>query len=187
MAIRSGDWALRTATLKKMVPTFTAFNHYHYTELIGKHLADIVAMPDILAMPECITTMFRQGAFVASICGTPWQSVAVDECHETMINKSCKMSVVRPSEEYLNRVIHYLPTRAKALENLNEQLSTTDKGSPVASIVTTSSRARKHEDNITALVKAMRSMGYLLSLVTTGVLPTTSPMRRLHPNKLQTC
>ena len=59
-------------------------------------------------------------------------TVAVDECHEMLINK---LSVIRPSHEYINRMIHYLPGRTKATENLNKQLfpvkSDTNKGKVV--------------------------------------------------------
>lgn len=149
LAMRSGDWCLRTASIKKMAPTFTAFNHYHYTELIGSHIADL------LALPENISTQFQQGAFVASISGTPWHSVAIDECHETMINKSCKMAIVRPTEEYINRVIHYLPTRAKALDNLANQLPSTAKRAPPSCIATSNSRACRHKENVSNIVQAI--------------------------------
>jgi len=37
-------------------------------------------------------------------------------------NKAYKMSVVRPSPDYVNRIAHYLPYRTTALESLNHQL-----------------------------------------------------------------
>ena len=110
LAIRSADWYLRTASIKKMAPVFTAFDHVHYRKLIARHLADL------LIMPKSVTTMFEQGAFVVSITGRKWHSVAMDEAHEMMINKSCKTSIVRPIPDFINRIAQYLPYRAKAME-----------------------------------------------------------------------
>lgn len=63
LAIRSGDWHLRTASLKEMVPLFTAFDHQTYQKLISNHSADI------LNLPNSILLMFSQGAFVLNITG----------------------------------------------------------------------------------------------------------------------
>ena len=35
--------------------------------------------------------MFQQGAFVVSITGLTWHSVAIDEAHEMLTNKTCKL------------------------------------------------------------------------------------------------
>ena len=51
LAIRSGDWSLRVASIKQMAATFTAFDHHNYTKLISQHLADL------LCMPQSILTM----------------------------------------------------------------------------------------------------------------------------------
>ena len=59
---------------------------------------------------------------VVSIRGRTWHSVAIDEAHEMLINKACKMSVVRPSPDYVNRIAHYLPYRTTALESLTHEL-----------------------------------------------------------------
>ena len=112
LAIRSGDWYLRTACVKQMAPVFTAFDHANYRKLISRHLADMLTMPD------SVLAMFQQGAFVVSVTGRTWHSVAIDEGHEMLINKSCKMSIVRPSPDHINRIAHYLPYRTKVLENL---------------------------------------------------------------------
>ena len=66
LAIRSGDWDLRMACLKKMAAVFTAFDHLTYQRLISQHLADV------LCMPPAILTAFRHGAFVVSISGNSW-------------------------------------------------------------------------------------------------------------------
>ena len=51
LAIRSADWYLRTASIKKMAPVFTAFDHVPYRKIIARHLADL------LIMPKSVTTM----------------------------------------------------------------------------------------------------------------------------------
>jgi len=52
LAIRSGDWDLRTACIKQMASVFTAFDHANYCKLISQHLADL------LCMPQSILTIF---------------------------------------------------------------------------------------------------------------------------------
>ena len=52
LAIRSGDWYLRTACIKQMAPVFTAFDHANYQKLISRHLVDL------LSMPQSILTVF---------------------------------------------------------------------------------------------------------------------------------
>ena len=81
LAIRSGNWDLRVASVKSMAAVFTAFDHTTYQKLITQHLEDIATMP------APILAMFRQGAFVVSITGRPWHSVGIDESHEILMNK----------------------------------------------------------------------------------------------------
>ena len=57
LAIRSGDWSLRLASIKEMAAIFTAFDHQTYQKLISQHLNDIHSMPSDLI------SFFRQGAF----------------------------------------------------------------------------------------------------------------------------
>lgn len=63
LAIRSGDWHLRVASMKLMAPVFTAFGHPIYQRLISQHLSDLVSMP------PSILALFQQGSFVVSIRG----------------------------------------------------------------------------------------------------------------------
>ena len=66
--------------------------------------------------------MLSQRAFVLNITGREWHSVAIDEGHEMLINKQCKNAVVKPSEDYMNRMATYLTYRTKTLQNFKEQL-----------------------------------------------------------------
>ena len=112
LAIRSGDWDLRVASMKSMA----AFDHPMYQKIISQHLEDIDTMP------APIIAMFRQGAFVVSVTGRPWHSVAIDESHEMLINKDCKTSIIHPIPDYINKIAQHLPYRSKAIKNLRSQL-----------------------------------------------------------------
>ena len=48
LAIRSGEWELRVASVKSMAAVFTAFDRTIYQKLISQHLRDIASMP-----PQC--------------------------------------------------------------------------------------------------------------------------------------
>lgn len=116
LAMRSGNWPLRMASIKLMVPIFSAFDHNTYQKIIGQHIVDV------LNMPHNILTMFKQGAFVVSIRGREWHSVGLDEAHEMLINKQCKTTTVKPTPDYINRMAKYLPQRAKTFETFRQQL-----------------------------------------------------------------
>ena len=60
---------------------------------------------------------------MCNIRGTKMCAVALDEAHEMLVNKDIKTSVVRPSREYLNRIMYYYPVRAKVCKQLKEQIS----------------------------------------------------------------
>ena len=105
LAIRSGNWNLRMASMKLMAPTFTAFDHPNYLRLIADHIADV------LTMPATILSILKKGGFAVSICGRPWHSVGIDEAHEMLINRSCKNAIVRPTADYINRIASFLHCR----------------------------------------------------------------------------
>ena len=116
LAIRSGNWTLRTASLKLMALVFTAFDQPSYQKLISQHIADV------LTISPTVITAFKQGAFVVSISGRPWHSVAIDEAHEMPINKECKATITRPTPDYIDRIAHYLPYRTKSSQNAKKRL-----------------------------------------------------------------
>lgn len=93
LAIQSGDWHLRMSSVKSMAPVFSAFDHPTYQKLISNHISDL------LSFPQSILLMFEQGGFVVNISGRSWHSVGIDESHEMLINKHCKMSVTKPTLE----------------------------------------------------------------------------------------
>ena len=116
LAVRGGDWRLRMASIEQMAPVFTVFDHATYQKVISQHIADILVMPD------SILTIFQQGAFVVSISGREWYSVAIDEAHEMLINRGCKSSLVKPTPDHIDRMASYLPYRSKVLENLKHEI-----------------------------------------------------------------
>ena len=154
LAIRSGNWNLRTASMKKIAPIFTAFDHQTYQKTISTHIVDI------LEMPSTILAMFQQGALVVSIKGKPWHSVAIDECHEMMINRSCKSAVVRPTRDHINRVAQFITYSSKAIENLKTQLfPQNEKEESNQSILSSYSKDKAFNNNVTAQMKLMREKG----------------------------
>ena len=116
LAIRSGNWYLRTAALKEMAPLFTCYDHFTYRKLIAQHVADILCYP-----AEVLCT-FKHGAFVMSIMGHEWHCVGVDEAPEMLINRACKTSIVHPSKDYIIRISNYLPYRARCIQNIKKEL-----------------------------------------------------------------
>ncbi len=44
-AIRSGNWDLRLASIKRMVPVFTAYDRPTYRKVLPQHLADCILLP----------------------------------------------------------------------------------------------------------------------------------------------
>ena len=151
LAMRSGNWQLRMAAIKLMVPLFTAFDHNTYQKVIAQHLADVLIMlPNIL-------TMFQQGAFVVSIRGREWRSVGLDEAHEMLINKQCKTTIVKPTPDYINRLVKYLPYRSKVFETFRQQLGLEDKQNheAITSPFSHASQDKKFEENVREEVKCI--------------------------------
>ena len=133
-----------------MAPIFTIFDHYNYQKLIAQHLADI---KQIIRPVE---VMFKQGAFVVNITGRTWHAVGLDEAHEMLINKKCKMAIVKPTPEYIQRIAHYLPYRSRTLENMLQQLLLhTASREKEITVFPTSPVISKHEVNVQAQIQCI--------------------------------
>ena len=158
LAIRSGNWNLRMASMKLMAPICTAFDHPTYQKLISHHLADV------LCMPPPVLAMLQQGAFVMNISGRSWHSVGIDEAHEMLINKACKTAIVRPSKDYINRIAHYIPYRTKTLENLKHQIFPESKieKATITSGFTSNFDDKKFELNVQAQISAINDHSLLI-------------------------
>ena len=93
LSMHSGNWELRLASLKMMAPIFNAFDRSYYINIIPNHLAEM------RCIPQSLLDHFKNGAFVASIKGNIWSSVALDESHEMCINKDVKAAISKLSND----------------------------------------------------------------------------------------
>ena len=150
-AIRSGDWHLRMSSVKSTAAVFTAFDHPTYQKLISNHLSDL------LSLPRSVLLMFEQGAFVVNITGRSWHSVGVDEAHEMLINKQCKMSITKPSPDYINRIASYLTYRTKTLQQVKQQVfpETKKKSNEPQSVFSSKDCDKKSKRNVNAQLRAI--------------------------------
>ncbi len=116
-ALKNENWHLRMASMKSMAASFTAFDRpILYQKLISQHIVDM------LNMPSDLLRYFEAGVFVLSVTCNISHSVALDECHEMLINKHVKQALVRPSKDHINRIAKYIPVRMTILENLKAQI-----------------------------------------------------------------
>lgn len=86
IAVRSRNWELRTASLKKLACLFHAFDMQNYLRMIPYHFADLQTFPS-----DVIYMFFSQGCFSVSISGDKFYSVPLDKAHEMEINVKTKM------------------------------------------------------------------------------------------------
>ena len=157
LAMRSGDWDLHMCSIKNMAAIFTAFDHPIYQKLISFHVHDT------LNMPEAAMLMFRQGAFVVNIDinGRDWHSVGIDEAHERLINKECKNSVVRPTEDYLRRVASHLMHHTKATEKGTVPHIRQTRERALLIVFNQARTEKKVEKNINAQMNALSQVSLL--------------------------
>ena len=106
VSMRGGLWKLRMGGIKTLAPLFAAFDRPHYQKLLPNHLHDLAKMP------REVISFFESSAFVCSITGGHMHSVALDEAHEMLVNKDLKTTIVRPTKEYLDRMLYYYPVRS---------------------------------------------------------------------------
>ena len=102
--------------IKSTAPLFVAFDRPHYQKFIPNHLRDLAKMPDD------VMKFLGSGAFVCSITGKHMRSVALDEAHEMLVTKDLKTTTVRPSKEYLDRMLYYYPVQSVVLNAVKMQL-----------------------------------------------------------------
>ncbi len=76
----------------------------------------------MLTIPTDVLSKLESGWFTVSLSGHLCHNVGVDEAHEMCINKDCKDYITRPTEEYLNRTALFIPVRATAMTNLEQEI-----------------------------------------------------------------
>jgi hypothetical protein len=91
-AIWSGNYHLRNAALPILAELFCAYGHNKYEELVCETIKDVITMPD------WITEHFLLGEWTVSVTGKYFHNIALDEAHESVINKRLKELTTRPSE-----------------------------------------------------------------------------------------
>ena len=116
LAIRSGNWDLRMSCLKHMLPLFSVTDHHNYARILPKHFSTVDTMPDD------VLHNLKMGGFVVSLKGTPFASLALDEAHESTINRDVKMSITNGDQDNIATLVKYLPFRAGLLDNFKFQL-----------------------------------------------------------------
>ena len=150
ISIRYRNWEMRVASLKHMVPLYTAFDHGTYQRLLPRHLFDLCRLPD------CLKLQLKRGAFAVRLSPSDWCGVALDECHEMKINKDCKLAVVRPNREKMTHLSNYLPFRSACINNLKSQILPKQNRT---TCYTPTTRDKIVEENTKAMVHALSSHG----------------------------
>ena len=105
------QWDLWLGSLKMMALIFHAFDSSNYIYIIPNHIAEM------LCLPPSLLDHFKNGEFVASIKGNTWSSVALDGSDEMCINKDVKVAISKLSNDYIFKIVQYLPYRAKSLKH----------------------------------------------------------------------
>ena len=159
LSIRSEQWDLRLASLKMMAPIFHAFDSSNYINIIPNHIAEM------LCLPPSLLEHFKNGGFVASIKGNTWSSVALDESHEMCINKDVKAAISKLSDDYISKIVSYLPYRAKSLKNFRSQLEVFSGKESSKSIKFSSKDDELMEYNVKKLINAIKHYDLLPSKV----------------------
>ena len=157
LSMRSGLWKLRLSGIKSMAPLFVAFDRPHYQKLIPNHLRDLAKMPsDVMKFLE-------SGAFVCSITGKHMRSVALDEAHEMLVNKDLKTTIVRPSKEYLDRMLYYYPVRSLVLNAVKKSVLLDLDGTKndKISVFDVAQQSIKREENINCMMTKVLSTNTL--------------------------
>ena len=89
-SIRSGNWQLKNTCLPKLSELFFAYSHNKYEELVCK------SMKNSMQLPQEVLNAFLCGEWTVSAKSIPYHSQAMDEAHESMVNKS-KDLTTRPT------------------------------------------------------------------------------------------
>ena len=137
------------ASLKEMCPLFTAFDRLNYMKILPQHFSEVISLPE--RIKEC----FISGGFVCIIRGKQMHAVALDEAHEMLVNKDIKTSVVRPSKEYLDKIMYYFPVRSVLCKQLVQQISPPTVSEKEVTIFDSTPHALRCEENIVSMLSKL--------------------------------
>jgi hypothetical protein len=152
LAIRTGDWNLRVAAYKLLGPIFCAYDRTHYQQLIPLHLAHLHQLP------QDILDALKQGLWTVSLRGRPYENLALDEAHETLINRDLKMSLNRPpGSASLSLRTNYLNFKSTAFKNFKEQVNCGRRNKPKTEARISLGAHQNSETNIQAAVELLES------------------------------
>lgn len=84
--------------IKLMGPLLSVFDRPTYRKLVPYHLHTLSQMPT-----EMMETR-ADGSFAVALSERRWHSVALDEAHETKINKACKKAIIRPTGTNMHKL-----------------------------------------------------------------------------------
>ena len=76
----------------------------------------------MLIIPSEVLSNLESGGFTVSLKGHPCHSDGVDEAHEMCINKDCNEFITRPSADYINRTVLFIPVRAEAIKKFEGEI-----------------------------------------------------------------
>ena len=108
-------------------------------------------------MPQNILVQLRQGGWTVSLTGRAFHSVAVDESHESSINKDCKRYVTHPSAESIDRKAVFMPIRAEAMRVFENQISPEQSSDRKNEAITTIFSEKPSDEKLEINIKSMVS------------------------------
>ena len=82
---------MRNSFLKALLPIFFAYNRNKYQDLCINNIYDTLTLPDD------ILNKLSAGEWTVSVKGKPYSNQAIDEAHESVINRRMKQITSRPS------------------------------------------------------------------------------------------
>ena len=107
-------------------------------KILLQHFVEVLSLLNVIS----------EGGFVCNIRGTKKHVVVIDEVHEMLVNKDIKTNVVRPSKEYLNKIVYYYPVRSNVCKQLKEQLTLPHVQEKPLSIFDCTSHTAMSEENV---------------------------------------
>lgn len=150
LAIRTSDWDLRVASYKLLGPLFRAYDRTHYQRLVPRHLAHLHQLPT-----EILESL-KKGLWTVSLKGRPFKSLALDEAHETLINRDLKMSMNRPpSSATLSLRTNYLNFRSLTYKNFKKLLNYGRRNKPKSTNTASLGAHQNSEVNIQGAVELL--------------------------------